>query len=463
MRRLQSNSKRSSVHGWLLLQRLLCSTAPASASAAAAISSSTLQSSSSFSSTPAPIRRSIHSHVQPSTNSSVSTSQRQRRIDLNDGLTLDDFISGEVTANAAADTESIEAEELLRNRYRALPMPDNIPNKGVAPKPSWLKAEAPTNDNYRRLKSTVKRLGLATVCEEAKCPNIGECWGGKKGTATATIMLMGDTCTRGCRFCSVKTSRTPPPLDPNEPDKVAQAIHEWGLDYVVLTSVDRDDLSDGGAEHFAQTVRKLKTGATPPLVECLTPDFSGNLEHVSLVASSGLDVYAHNIETVEPLQRWVRDRRANYAQSMTVLKHVKEKFPHLITKTSIMLGCGETVDEVRATLHDLRAIGVDVVTFGQYLRPTKRHMKVAEYVTPEAFAMWKQEAESLGFLYCASGPLVRSSYKAGEMFIKNVIQKRRGKNDDIQTNANDHDARAGMLNQQQQQSISQSQVVAALT
>jgi lipoic acid synthetase len=293
------------------------------------------------------------------------------------------------------------------------------------PKPSWLKAEPPSGANYQALKATVKGLGLATVCEEAKCPNIGECWGGKKGTATATIMLMGDTCTRGCRFCSVKTSRTPAALDAGEPEKVSEAIAKWGLDYVVLTSVDRDDLPDGGSAHIARTIELLKAKKPSLLVECLTPDFQGHLPHVHAVAASGLDVYAHNIETVEPLQKFVRDRRAGYAQSLSVLRYVKDTFPQLLTKTSIMLGCGESQAEVQRTLEDLRAAGVDVVTFGQYLRPTPKHMKVAAFVEPSVFEEWKRVADGMGFLYVASGPLVRSSYKAGEFYLQNVLEKRR--------------------------------------
>mmetsp|Transcript_27495 Transcript_27495/g.44298 ORF Transcript_27495/g.44298 Transcript_27495/m.44298 type:complete len:312 (-) Transcript_27495:219-1154(-) len=280
-------------------------------------------------------------------------------------------------------------------------------------------------ENYQRLKETVKGLGLATVCEEARCPNIGECWGGKEGTATATIMLMGDTCTRACRFCAVKTSNAPPPLDPNEPEKVASAIHRWGLDYVVLTSVDRDDLEDGGARHMAECISRLKDTADPPLVECLTPDFGGNLSHVEIVARSGLDVFAHNMETVEALQSKVRDRRANYTQSMAVLEHVKKCVPEMVTKTSLMLGCGEKDEEILQTLRDLRSIDVDVVTFGQYLRPSKKHMKVASYVTPDQFQHWEDEANKLGFLYVASGPLVRSSYKAGEFYLTNVLKERK--------------------------------------
>eukprot|EP01083_Nonionella_stella_P039459 107315_1 len=303
--------------------------------------------------------------------------------------------------------------------------PPRTPRRKAEKKPSWLKAKIPGGANYNRLKATVRELGLATVCEEARCPNIGECWGGgEHQTATATIMLMGDTCTRGCRFCSVKTSRAPPPLDSDEPRKTAEAILKWGLDYVVLTSVDRDDLDDQGSRHIAETVATIKAGVKPPLVEVLTPDFSGVHESISRVALSGLDVYAHNVETVEACTPFVRDRRASYRQSLAVLEHVKKVKPSLVTKTSIMLGVGETPDQVRQTMKDLLAVGVEILTFGQYLRPTKRHMKVAEYITPEAFDRWREEGEAMGFRFVASGPLVRSSYKAGEFFLKNYLMNR---------------------------------------
>jgi len=297
----------------------------------------------------------------------------------------------------------------------------------ILPKPRWLKARPANSDNYHRLRATVRELGLATVCEEARCPNIGECWGGgEDSTATATIMIMGDTCTRGCSFCAVKTSRAPPPLDPNEPEKVAKAISTWGLDYVVLTSVDRDDLEDQGAAHFRNVVTEIKAKAPGIIVEALTPDFRGHFNLVEVVAKSGLDVYAHNIETVERLQKRVRDYRAGYRQSLSVLEHVKS-IPgnsHVLTKTSIMLGLGEKDDEVCQALKDLRNCDVDVVTFGQYLQPTRRHISVKEYVTPEKFDMWQEEAETMGFKYVASGPLVRSSYKAAEFYLKNLIRER---------------------------------------
>ncbi|OQS02644.1 lipoic acid synthetase, mitochondrial precursor [Thraustotheca clavata] len=293
-------------------------------------------------------------------------------------------------------------------------------------KPTWLKAQPTSGDNYVRLRDTVRTLGLATVCEEARCPNIGECWGGgKDGTATATIMLMGDTCTRGCSFCAIKTSKCPPPLNPEEPDKVSRAIASWGLDYVVFTSVDRDDLPDAGATHFASTVSLLRERLPEILIECLTPDFSGRVDLINQVANSGLDVFAHNVETVERMQRRVRDHRANYRQSLNVLEQAKRAKPTLVTKTSLMLGVGEKPAEILQTLKDLRSSGVDVVTFGQYLRPSTRHMPVAEYVSPEAFQEWQKVGESMGFLYVASGPMVRSSYKAGEFFLTNLLRDKK--------------------------------------
>lgn len=235
-------------------------------------------------------------------------------------------------------------------------------------------------------------------------------------------MIMGEECTRGCSFCSVKTSRRPKPLDPLEPENVSKAISSWGLDYVVLTSVDRDDLPDQGSHHFADTVRLLKLKNPSLLVECLTPDFGGDKECISTVANSGLDVFAHNIETVERLQRRVRDYRAGYEQSINVLQCAKSSATHsLITKTSLMLGLGETDKEVESTLRDLHSVGVDVVTLGQYLRPSKRHISVQRYVSPEEFKRWEEMALNIGFKYAACGPLVRSSYRAGELYIKGRI------------------------------------------
>ncbi|XP_078428603.1 lipoic acid synthase 1 [Wolffia australiana] len=296
--------------------------------------------------------------------------------------------------------------------------------KNPLPKPKWMRQSVPGGAKYAAIKAKLRELKLHTVCEEAKCPNLGECWsGGENGTATATIMILGDTCTRGCRFCNVKTSRTPPPPDPNEPSNVAEAIASWGLEYVVITSVDRDDLEDQGSNHFAETVRKLKALKPKMLVEALIPDFRGDPECVERVAVSGLDVFAHNIETVEELQGTVRDHRANFKQSIRVLQLAKARAPAgTLTKTSIMLGCGETPDQVLHTMEKVRAAGVDIMTFGQYMRPSKRHMPVSEFITPEAFDRYRSIGMDMGFRYVASGPMVRSSYKAGELYVKSMIE-----------------------------------------
>ncbi|XP_071637715.1 lipoyl synthase, mitochondrial [Temnothorax longispinosus] len=246
------------------------------------------------------------------------------------------------------------------------------------------------------------------------------------------LQLMGDMCTRGSRFCSVKTARKPPPLDAEEPINTASAIVDWGLDYVVLTSVDRDDLKDGGASHIASTVKEIKKRSSI-LVECLVPDFRGDEDCVATIVNCNLDVFAHNIETVERLTPFVRDMRARYRQSLAVLKAAKKFNPNLITKSSIMLGLGETNQEVEQTLQDLRDAGVDAVTLGQYMQPTKRHLKVVEYVTPQKFKAWENLGNQLGFLYTASGPLVRSSYKAGEYFLANILKQRKKQQIDSHT------------------------------
>ncbi len=293
--------------------------------------------------------------------------------------------------------------------------------KKVTPKPAWLKVRAPAGDNYTRIKDLLGELRLATVCQEARCPNIGECWSG----GTATFMLMGEVCTRGCRFCNIKTGNPKGVIDPFEPEKVAYSISQMDLEYVVITSVDRDDLEDQGSNHFARTVATIKKLAPQLIVEILTPDFKGDRECVNTVVDSKPDVFAHNIETVERLTPSVRDPRATYRQSLRVLEMVKEQDPTRYTKSSIMLGLGETDEEVLQTLKDLRSVGCDVVTFGQYLQPTQRHLKVMEYITPEKFAFWQKTAEEMGFLYVASGPLVRSSYRAGEFFMKGIINRQR--------------------------------------
>eukprot|EP00873_Tetraselmis_striata_P008830 jgi/Tetstr1/429094/TSEL_019058.t1 len=294
---------------------------------------------------------------------------------------------------------------------------------GASPrKPPWLRQRAPQGERYEYLKEQLGGLKLATVCEEAQCPNLGECWNGSTGTAT--IMILGDTCTRGCRFCAVNTASTPAPPDPMEPENTAQAIADWSVGYIVITSVDRDDMEDGGADHYARTVKEIKRLRSSMLVECLTPDFQGDLDAVRHLARSGLDVFAHNIETVERLQKRVRDPRAGYEQTLSVLAAAKEC--GVYTKSSIMLGLGETPEEVVQTMLDLKEAGVDIFTLGQYLQPTKRHLDVVEYITPEKFNYWKTFGEEvIGFRYVASGPMVRSSYKAGEFFMEAMIKKDR--------------------------------------
>jgi lipoic acid synthetase len=289
-----------------------------------------------------------------------------------------------------------------------------------SPKPPWLKVKAPAGKRYNAIRKRLRNLNLFTVCEEAHCPNIGECWGG----GTATIMLMGEICTRGCRFCAVTTGK-PPALDPTEPEHAAQTVVAMGVDYIVLTSVNRDDLADGGAEHFAETVSALKRLERKIMVEVLIPDFQGSTDAVDTLIASGPEVIAHNVETIRRLSRGVRDARANFDQSLKILGHIhtagKGKGPlgvDVLAKTSIMCGLGETEPEIVEAMQDLRRVGVDVVTFGQYLRPSAKHLPVVEYVTPEQFDRYAEIARDLGFLYVASGPLVRSSYRAGEYYLK---------------------------------------------
>jgi lipoyl synthase len=291
-------------------------------------------------------------------------------------------------------------------------------------KPAWLKVKAPSGENYLRIKSMLGNLKLATVCQEARCPNMAECWSG----GTATFMLMGEVCTRGCKFCHVKTGNPKGILDPLEPEKVAYSIAEMNLEYVVITSVDRDDLPDQGSGHFARTVRTIKKLDPELIVEILTPDFRGERNCVDVIVEANPDVFAHNVETVERLQKKVRDPRANYRQSLKVLTMAKEKNTKIYTKTSLMLGLSETDEEIMQTLRDLRAVECDVVTFGQYLQPTPKHLAVEEFITPEKFQYWQKTAEDMGFLYVASGPLVRSSYRAGEFFMKGIVEKQRREN-----------------------------------
>lgn len=300
-------------------------------------------------------------------------------------------------------------------------MSDTTEKKPVGRKPEWLKVRAPSGENYTRIKDLLGELKIATVCQEAKCPNMGECWSG----GTATFMLMGEVCTRGCRFCNIKTGNPKGVIDAFEPEKVAYSISQMNLEYVVITSVDRDDLEDQGSTHFARTVATIKKLDPHVIVEILTPDFRGDRACVDTVTDAKPDVFAHNVETVERLTPSVRDPRATYRQSLRVLEMVKERDATRFTKSSLMLGLGETDDEIRQALRDLRTAGCDVVTFGQYLQPTPRHLKIVDYVTPDKFREWQVEAEGMGFLYVASGPLVRSSYRAGEFFMRGVVERRR--------------------------------------
>jgi lipoyl synthase len=277
----------------------------------------------------------------------------------------------------------------------------------------------PSGENYKRIKALSQELALHTVCEEAHCPNVAECWGG----GTATFMLLGDICTRGCRFCAVKSGNPKQLVDEFEPMKIAYALKKMALTYVVLTSVDRDDLADGGAEHFAKTIIETRKECPEMLIEVLTPDFAGDLDAVRKVVRAKPDVFAHNIETVERLQAKARDLRANYSQSLAVLKSVKEMDGSIYTKSSIMLGVGEKDEEVIQAMEDLRSSDVDILSIGQYLRPSSWHLPVEEYVHPSKFEELKKIGESIGFKFVAAGPLVRTSYRAGELFIENLVSK----------------------------------------
>ena len=291
----------------------------------------------------------------------------------------------------------------------------SLSGSGITGKPSWLRAKAPTGVGFQSVKAIVKEHRLATVCEEAKCPNIGECW----NAGTATIMLMGAVCTRACRFCAVDTGNPHGWLDADEPGNAAHTVELMKLKYVVLTSVNRDDLPDGGAAHYAACIRAIKERNPLTAVEALTPDFQGVLKDVEVVVDSGLEVFAQNIETVRRLTHPVRDPRAGYEQTLRVLEHAKRHKPGILTKSSLMLGLGETEQEVDETLDDLRAVGVDIVTLGQYLRPTLNHLPIQRFVTPAEFDAFRASALAKGFLECVSGPLVRSSYRAEQALNRN--------------------------------------------
>ena len=276
-------------------------------------------------------------------------------------------------------------------------------------KPSWIRMTAnQVNQNYSLIKNKVKNLNLSTVCEEAKCPNLSECW----SRGTATFMLMGDTCTRACQFCSVNTGNPKGWLDKDEPRKIAETIALMSLKYIVLTCVNRDDISDGGAQHFADTVEAIKKLSPETEVEVLTSDFNGAYESIKTVVNSPIKVFAQNIETVERLTLTIRDPRAGYSKTLQVLKNAKEINPNMITKSSIILGLGEKEEEIYQTFEDLRKHDVDIVTLGQYLRPTLNHHPIDRWVTPEEFDLYRKEGLKYGFLEVISSPMARSSYRA---------------------------------------------------
>ena len=284
-------------------------------------------------------------------------------------------------------------------------------------KPEWLRIKAQYGTKYKDVKTTVHKHKLSTVCEEAMCPNINECW----SSGTATIMLMGDVCTRACRFCAVNTGNPKGWLDQDEPEHTASSVKLMDLKYLVLTSVNRDDLDDGGAGHYASVVKRVKEVNPETAVEALTPDFLGVLSDVETVVDSGIVVFAQNVETVRRLTHPVRDPRASYDQTLDVLAHAKKYRPDVLTKTSIMLGLGETDDEIIEAIEDLRAINVDIITFGQYLQPTKNHLPIDRYVTPQEFEKYRQWGLDRGFLEVVSGALVRSSYRAEQVLQKNNV------------------------------------------
>jgi lipoyl synthase len=293
----------------------------------------------------------------------------------------------------------------------------DAPEFTVGGKPKWLRAQLPAGAKFSAVRQTVRDHRLSTVCEESMCPNIGECW----NHGTATIMVMGSVCTRACRFCAVDTGNPKGWLDQEEPENTARAVKLMNLGYIVLTSVDRDDLADGGASHYAACVKAVKKLNPNTAVEALTPDFQGVLADVEIVVDSGLEVFAQNVETVKRLTHPVRDPRASYEQTLSVLAHAKKYRPDILTKTSLMLGLGERDHEIMETMDDLREIGVDVLTLGQYLRPTPNHLAVERYVTPDEFDAYRHEGLEKGFVEVVAGPLVRSSYRAERVLQKNNV------------------------------------------
>ena len=306
--------------------------------------------------------------------------------------------------------------------------------KARLPKPAWLKVPLPGGEGYAKLKGLTRELNLHTVCESARCPNIGECWKGEH--ATMTLMVLGDECTRRCRFCAVKTVDRAAPPDPDEPRHVGEAIAALNLAYVVITSVDRDDLADGGSAHYAECIRQVRELAPRTIVETLIPDYQGS--DLATLMAARPDVLAHNVEVVSKLQRKIRDPRCSFERSLATLRGAKEHAPDVFTKSSLMLGLGESHDEIVESMQQLRDAGCEFLTLGQYLRPTLKHAPVREYVPPERFDAYQRLGLQMGFEYVASGPLVRSSYKAGEFFAARRVRERRAQlRNDTQANTND--------------------------
>ncbi|WP_136247610.1 lipoyl synthase [Halomonas borealis] len=321
-------------------------------------------------------------------------------------------------------SKSVSSGEKYRNEHGATAIKDGMKSRQQAEegqdlgrKPKWLRAQIPGGERFDAVKKNVAEHRLSTVCAESHCPNMGECW----SNGTATIMLMGSVCTRACRFCAVDTGNPKGWLDTEEPENTAKSVELMGLRYIVLTSVDRDDLPDGGAGHYADCIRAIKARTPEVAVEALTPDFDGAPSAIEKVVDSGLEVFAQNVETVERLTRRVRDPRAGYRKTLDALAHAKHHRPGVITKTSLMLGLGETEEEILQTFDDLREIGVDIVTLGQYLRPTRNHLPVERWVTPEEFERYRQQGLAKGFMEVPSGPLVRSSYRADRVFENNNL------------------------------------------
>ncbi len=337
-----------------------------------------------------------------------------------------------VPATAVAGAAGSASAADVSSKAEAAPGAEAVPAASPAsrrssaprlPKPPWLKVPLPGGEGHARLKKLARELSLHTVCEEARCPNIGDCWKGEH--ATMTLMVLGDECTRRCRFCAVKTVTSAAPPDPNEPEHVGTAIAAMSVAYVVVTSVDRDDLPDGGAGHFAACVESIRRHSPATVVETLIPDYQE--ADIARLMASRPDVLAHNVEVVDRLQRKIRDPRCSFERSLATLRGAKRCDPGVFTKSSIMLGLGETHDEVIDAMQRLRAAGVDFLTLGQYLRPTAQHAPVREYVEPVRFDELGRIGREMGFLYVASGPLVRSSYKAGEFFAARLVRERRAK------------------------------------